>query len=97
MVAPSLVKWISGFTIFFALPLYFTKLIRETRFPEGMPFVLVYSWGLIAVVALPILLLMQTYSLLRGFKGGERGSLYMSALALCFGVAAECIFFLTRR
>jgi hypothetical protein len=97
MVTPSLVKWVSGFTIFFGLPLYFTKLIRETRFPEGMPFVFVYSWGLIAVVALPILLLVQTYFLLRGFKGGDRGSLYMSACALCFGVAAECIFFLTRR
>ena len=53
MVASSLVKWFAGLTFFFGLPLYFTKLIRETRFPEGLTFVFVYTWGLIAVVALP--------------------------------------------
>ncbi len=97
MVTPALARWVAGLTIFFGLPLYFTKLIRETRFPEGMPFVFVYTWGLIAVVALPILLLVQLYFLFRGFKGGERGSLFISAFAFCFGVAAEFVFLLTRR
>ncbi len=97
MLTPLLARWFAALTIFFALPLYFTKLIRETRLPEGMPFVVVYTWGLIAVVAVPILLLVQLYFLLRGFKGGERGPLLIIAFALCFGIASECVFLLTRR
>jgi hypothetical protein len=97
MVAPALARWVAGLTILFGLPLYFTKLIRETRFPEGMPFVFVYTWGLIAVVALPILLFVLAYFLLRGLRAGERGSLFINVFALCFGVAAECVFLLARR
>ncbi len=101
MVTPSLVKWVAGLTIFFGLPLYFTKLIRETRFPEGFPFVFMYTWGLVAAVALPVLLLLELYLLIRGFKGGSqeiaRGLLYVNAFAVCFGAAAECVFLLGRR
>jgi hypothetical protein len=90
-------RWVAGLTIFFGLPLFFTKLIREARVPEGMPFVIVFTWGLIAVVALPILLLAQLYFLIRGLKGGDRGLLIIGAFALCFGLAAECVFLVTRR
>ncbi len=101
MVASSLVKWFAGLTIFFGLPLYFTKLIRETRFPEGLTFVFVYTWGLIAVVALPVLLLAQVYFLIRGLKRepewSDRSVLFISSFALCFGLGAECVFILARR
>jgi hypothetical protein len=97
MVTPALARWVAGLTVLFGLPLYFTKLIRETRFPEGMPFVFVHTWGLIAVVALPILLLVLAYFLLRGFKAGERESFFISVFALVFGVTAECVFLLARR
>jgi hypothetical protein len=59
MVTRSLVKWFAGLTIFFGLPLYFAKFIRETWFAEGFPFVLIYSWGLVAVLALPVFMLAQ--------------------------------------
>jgi hypothetical protein len=65
MVTPSLVKWFAGLTIFFGLPLYFIKFIRETRFVEGFPFVFVYTRGLVAVLALPVFLLAQLYYLVR--------------------------------
>jgi len=97
MVTSTLGKWVAALTIFFGVPLYFTKLIHETRLPEGMPFVFIYTWGLISVVALPILLLVQLYLLLRSFKGGGQGTLLIGAFALCFGVAAECVFLITRR
>jgi hypothetical protein len=59
MATRSLVKWFAGLTIFFGLPLYFAKFIRETWFAEGFPFVLIYSWGLVAVLALPVFMLAQ--------------------------------------
>ena len=90
-------RWVAGLTVFFGLPLCFTKLIRETRLPEGMPFVFVYTGGLIAVVVLPILLLVQLYLLIRSLKGGDRGAVLISAFALCFGLAAECVFLAARR
>lgn len=96
-VTSGLLRWVSILTVFFGVPLYLTKLIHENRFPEGMPFVFMYTWGLISVVVLPILLLLQLYLLLRGFRGGERGLLLIGTLALCFGVVAECVFLLTRR
>jgi len=101
MVTRSLVKWFAVFTAFFGLPLYFTKSIRETRFPEGLSFVLVHTWGLIAVVALPVLLLAQLYFLVRGLsrrsEGIDRSLLFISSFALCFGLVAECIFILARQ
>ena len=101
MVTPSLAKWFAGLTIFFGLPLYFTKLIRETQFAEGFPFVFIYTWGLVAVVALPVSLLAQLYSLVRAVRRGseasERRLLFFSSFAFCFGLIAECIFVLARR
>lgn len=101
MVTPSLVKWLAGFTIFFGLPLYFTKLIRETRFPEGFPFIVMHTWGLVAVVALPAFLLMELYVVIRASTGGPeesaRSLLFINAFALCFGAVGECVFLLTRR
>jgi hypothetical protein len=101
MATPSLVKWFAGFTTIFGLPLYFTKFIRETRFPEGLTFVFVYTWGLIAVVALPLLLFAQLYFLVRGLKSGPEGRgrslLFISSFALCFGLVAECVFISARR
>ncbi len=57
MVTRSLLKRFAGLTIFFGLPLYFTKFIREARLMEGLPFVFIYTWGLVAVLALPVFLL----------------------------------------
>jgi hypothetical protein len=100
MATPSVVKWSAVFTAVFSLPLYFTKFIRETRLPEGLSFVFVYTWGLIAVVALPVLLLAQLYFLIRGLKRGPGGSdrklVSTSSFALCFGLVAECVFILAR-
>jgi len=100
MVTPSLVKWLAGLTIFFGSPLYFTKFIRETRIAEGFPFVFIYTWGLVAVVALPVFLLAQLYFLVRaqrrGSEASERRLLLFSSFAFCFGLVAECIFILAR-
>jgi hypothetical protein len=101
MVTPSLVKWFAGLTIFFGLPLYFTKFIRETRFVEGFPFVFIYTWGLVAVLALPVVLLAQLYFLVRAVQRGSETSewslLSFTSFAFCFGLIAECIFILERR
>jgi len=101
MAAPSPAKWFAGLTILFGLPLYFTKLIRETRIAEGFPFVFLYTWGLVAVVALPVSLLAQLYFLVRALRRGseasERRLLFFSSFAFCFGLIAECIFVLMRR
>jgi hypothetical protein len=101
MVKRSLIKWFASLTILFGLPLYFTKFIRETRFEEGFLFVFIYTWGLVAVVALPLSLLVQLYFLgravRRGSEASERRLLFFSSFAFCFGLIAECIFVLTRR
>jgi len=101
MSTPSLAKWFAVFTTVFSLPLYFTKFIREIRVPEGLSFVFVYTWGLIAVVTLPVLLLAQLYFLFRGLKRGPEGSdrslVSISSFALCIGLVAECVFFVARR
>jgi len=101
MVTRSLLKWLAGLTIFFGLPLYFTKFIRETRFAEGFPFVFIYTWGLVAVVALPAFLVAELYFLVlalrRGSEASERKLLCFGSLAFCFGLVVECIFILARR
>ena len=101
MVTRSLVKWFAVFTAFFGLPLYFTKSIHETRFPEGLSFVLVYTGALIAVVTLPVLLLAQLYFLVRCLnkrsEGTDRSSLLITSFALCFGLVAKCIFIWARQ
>lgn len=101
MATPFLAKWFVGLTILFGLPLYFTKLIRETRIAEGFPFVFIYTWGLVAVVVLPVSLLAQLYFLVRALRRGseasERSLLLFSSFAFCFGLIAECIFVLARR
>jgi hypothetical protein len=101
MATSSLAKWFAGFTIFFGLPLYFTQLIRETRFAEGFPFVFIYTWGLVAVVVLPVSLVAQLFFLVRALRRGsepsQRRLLFFCSFAFCFGLIAECIFVLTRR
>ena len=101
MATPSLVKWFSGLTIFFGLPLYFTKFIRETQLAGGFPFVFIYTWGLVAVVALPVFLLAQLYFLARALRrepeASERRLLSFCSFAFCFGLIAECIFVLAHR
>jgi Zn-dependent protease with chaperone function len=101
MVKRYLVKWLAGLTIFFGLPLYFTRFIRETRFAEGFPFVFVYTWGLVAVVVLPVLLLAELYLLVwgrsRASEASEQSFVLFGSLAFCFGLVAECIFILARR
>jgi hypothetical protein len=100
-ITPSFVKWLAWLTMIFGLPLYFTKLIHESRFAEGVSFILMYTWALIAVVALPILLLAQFYLLVRGLKVGrensDRSLFFVITFALCFGVVGECVFLLSRR
>jgi hypothetical protein len=101
MVTRPLLKWLAGLTIFFGLPLYFTKFIRETRFAEGFPCVFIYTWALVAVVVLPVFLLAELYFLVwarrRGSEVNEQRLLFFSSLAFCFGLVAECIFILARR
>ena len=100
-ITPSLVKWVAGFTIIFGLPLYFTRLIQGSRFPEGAFFILMYTWGLLAVVVLPIFLLVQFYLFIRTVKerreDSARSLFFISAFALCFGAIGECVFLLSRR
>jgi hypothetical protein len=97
---PSLVKWVACFTIIFGLLLDYTELIHESRFPEGASFILMYTWGLLAVVALPIFLLTQFYFLIRALKESREDSarslIFIVAFALCFGAIGECVFLVSR-
>jgi predicted transporter len=60
-----------------------------------------YTWGILAVVALPIFLLAQFCFLIRALKEGREDSarslFFLSAFAFCFGAIGECIFLLSRR
>jgi formate/nitrite transporter FocA (FNT family) len=100
IVRSSLSNWVAGLTISLGLPLYFTTLIRDARFPQGLPFVVMYTWGLVAVVVLPIALLMQGWFLMSILKTDSkdraRESLLKGIFALCFGVLGQCVFLLMR-
>jgi hypothetical protein len=100
MTASPLVKWSASLTIVFGLPLYFTKFIRAARFAEGFPFVFIYTWGLVAVVVLPVFLLARLYILVQALRRGsgasDRRLLFFNSFALCFGLIGEGIFVLAR-
>lgn len=46
-------------TIIMSIPLFLSYNIKHVVFPEGLPFVILFSWGLVSVFLVPILLLVE--------------------------------------
>jgi hypothetical protein len=66
----------------FSIPLFFTYPIKHVLFPEGLPFVIMYTWGLVAVVAVPILLVAEFVVSFRIFMSAPASS----HAPLCLGM-----------
>jgi hypothetical protein len=55
-------KWLSVVAMIFSIPLLLSHLIRHPAF-TGLPFVLLYFWGLAAVIVVPLCLLAEGLAL----------------------------------
>lgn len=83
-----------------SLPLFFSvQLKHPPTFLEGLPFVAVWTWGIVAAVVLPLLLVVEggTCAWLLSQRVGERSPLSWHVGALLIAVAAEVVFILARR
>ena len=83
-----------------SLPLFFSELLKNPpAFLQGLPFVVVWTWGVVAAVVLPLLLVVEggTCAWLLSQRPGERSPLSWHVGALLIAVAAEVIFVMARR
>lgn len=73
------------------------QLKRPPTFLNGLPFAAIWTWGVVAAVLLPLLLIgeVATCVWLLGQRGGERSTLSRHAGALLVAIAAEVVFILT--
>ena len=81
-----------------SLPILFSNsLKRPPTFLNGLPFAVIWTWGVVAAVLLPVLLIGEgaTCVWLLGQRTGERSTLPRHAGALFVAIAAEVVFILT--
>ena len=46
-------------TILMSIPLFLSYYIKYVKFPEGFPFIFFFTWGLVSVPLVPILLVFE--------------------------------------
>jgi hypothetical protein len=80
-----------------SLPLLFSnQLKRPPTFLNGLPFAAIWTWGVVATVVLPMLLIGEgaTCVWLLGRRSGECSTLSRHVGALLLAIAAEIVFIL---
>jgi hypothetical protein len=90
-------RWLAMATIFMSIPLFASYPIKHTMFPAGYGFVAMYTWGLIAVLVLPVLLLGEIGVVLIVLRRhADRISIRTHAFAAIVAILAETIFLYVR-
>jgi hypothetical protein len=83
-----------------SVPLLLSYNIKYFVFPEGYPYVILYTWGLLSVLLVPLLLLVEcvlTFRILAS-RGITRrpSSIIWDILAISIASIAELIFIIVR-
>jgi hypothetical protein len=80
-----------------SLPLFASYPIKHVLFSQGYFFVVVYTWGLIAVLAVPVLLAAEVVMVVVALRGNAGpGVVRLHAGACCVATAAEVVFLYVR-
>lgn len=89
-------KWLPVATITMSIPLFLSYNIKYFVFPEGVPYVLLFTWGLLSVIAVPILLFIEcvvTFRIVKSSYIADKGSLLiLNTVAITVASIAGIIF-----
>jgi hypothetical protein len=94
------VKNIALVTVVMSIPLLLSYNIKYQYFPQGLPYLFLFFWGLFSVYATPALLLLSVITTIRiGMSSNQStrsSSLAWNLSAILVGVVAEVIFIAAR-
>jgi len=94
------VKRIALLTVVMSIPLLLSFNIKYVWFPQGLPYIFLYSWGLLSVFVTPALVLLGFVTTIRIWHSSEasnKTSLFAwNSLGMFVGVIAEVIFIAAR-
>jgi len=83
-----------------SIPLVLSYNIKYFVFPEGYPYVILYTWGLLSVFLVPILLLVECVLTFRMVASRDitdrRSSIVWHILAISIASIAELTFIIVR-
>jgi hypothetical protein len=93
-------RYLPVITLVMSLPLFFSLQLKSPpEFLRGLPFVALWSWGVLAAVTLPILvaleIVMCTWLLLH--RTAARSTLWLHGAAFLAAIVAEFVFLLARK
>ena len=93
-------KWLPVATITMSIPLFLSYNIKYGVFPEGVPYVILFTWGLLSVIAVPILLFIECFVILRIVKSAhianKKSLLIVNVVAIITASIAGLICFVVR-
>lgn len=93
--------WLPTLTIAMSIPLLLSYNIKHLVFPEGYRYVILYTWGLLSVLVVPILLLLEcvvTFCIVASESiGNRRSALFWNILAISIAAIAELTFIIVRK
>ena len=94
------VKHIALVTVVMSIPLLLSYSIKYQYFPNGLPYLVLFFWGLLSVYATPALLLLSVITTIRiGISSNQStrsSSLAWNLSGILVGVVAEVIFIAAR-
>jgi hypothetical protein len=99
-VTMRLLKGLPLVTLVMSLPLFLSAQLKSLpEFLRGLPFVALWSWGVVAVVMVPVLIAIECAICVRFLwhRAGDRSPLSRHAAALLVAVLAEVVFVIVRR
>jgi len=89
-------RWLAVATIVMSIPLFASYPIKHTLFP-GYAFVAMFTWGLIAVLAVPILLGCEFLIIVIAFRRhADRAQIRIHEFAAIIAILAEGVFLYVR-
>jgi hypothetical protein len=100
-VSTRTVKAIALATAVMSIPLLLSYNIKYQKFPQGLPYLFLYFWGLFSGFATPVLLLLSAVTTIRIVTSSDHpstrsSSLVWNSLGILVGVVAEIILIAAR-
>ena len=90
-------RWLAALTIIMSVPLFASYQIKHVLFSPGYLFVTLYTWGLIAVLLVPVLLVIEIIFVVVALRRNASSRVVgLHAVAIAVAVSAEALFLFVR-
>jgi hypothetical protein len=90
-------RWLAFATMFMSIPLFASYPIKHTMFPLGYVFVAAFTWGLVAVPTLPVLLNCELLLILIALRRHTPLARFrIHQLAVIIAILSEAVFLYVR-